>query len=205
MAKVTVVVVTGAFALLLAACTAAPSVPEATPEPTVSAEPRQGAVEAHSAELVPIAALPEPTALEIPSVGITMAVRPVGVQPDGLMELPEETAVAGWYRFGPAPASASGTSVLASHVDSLEYGIGPFAALRDLPAGTEVRVTDSAGTVHRYAISSVTSVQKQQLPVTDLFDRAGARRLVLITCGGQFDYSTLSYSDNIVAIAEPLP
>lgn len=204
MAKVTMVVVTIAAALLLAACTATASAPEATPEPTPSA-PREGAVDAHSAELVPVVPIAEPTLIEIPSAGISMVVRAVGVQADGLMELPEETAVAGWYRFGPAPGSESGTTVLASHVDSLEYGIGPFAALRNLVAGTEITVTDSSGTLHRYGVTSVSSVQKQQLPVADLFDRVGPRRLVLITCGGQFDYSTLSYSDNIVVIAEPLP
>ncbi len=190
-------------ALLLVGCTAAP--PETQPSPAVTAAPRESVVEARSAELVPVEPIPQPTSVEIPAAGIAMSVQPVGIQPDGLMELPVEVAVAGWYRFGPAPASETGTTVFASHVDSLEYGIGPFAQLKTLPAGTEVVVTDAAGELHRYAIVSIVSVQKQQLPVGDLFDRSGPRRLVLITCGGQFDTETLTYSDNIVAIAEPLP
>jgi hypothetical protein len=47
-------------------------------------------------------------------------------------------------------------------------------------------------------------VLKEQLPLADVFDRSGAPRLVLITCGGQFDYTASSYSDNIVVVATPV-
>ena len=56
----------------------------------------------------------------------------------------------------------------------------------------------------RYAIESVISVRKDELPLAEVFDRAGAPRLMLITCGGEFDYTASSYSDNIVVVAVPV-
>ena len=36
-----------------------------------------------------------------------------------------------------------------------------------------------------------------------MFARDGAERLVLITCGGEFDSRAGSYEDNVIAYAEP--
>lgn len=191
--------------LLLAGCSAAPASQELAPEPTP-----QGAGEiapdipTTSSELkAPRAPVP-PVSVDVPSAGIRVSVAPVGVQPDGLMELPADVKIAGWYKFGPDPLSPTGTTVLAAHVDSIEYGLGPFAGLKNLPAGTQVVVSLSNGSTATYAIESVTSVLKEQLPLADVFDRSGAPRLVLITCGGQFNYSSGSYSDNIVVVATPV-
>jgi len=38
---------------------------------------------------------------------------------------------------------------------------------------------------------------------TDLFAFDGAPRLVLITCGGEFDPDAGSYDENVVVIGEP--
>lgn len=194
-----------AAVLLLAGCTAAPSAPSSAPTPTAttnsSDSPRVGT---RSAELTTVPAPVPPVSVDIPDAGARVSVIPVGVQPDGLMELPADPGIGGWYRYGPAPTTDLGSTVIAAHVDSLEYGLGPFAALKSLPQGTRVIVGTADGASHEYVITSVASLPKTQLPVAELFDRSGPERLVLITCGGQFNYETLSYSDNIVAIAEPV-
>ena len=57
-------------------------------------------------------------------------VRPVGVSDDGQMQLPTGSEVMGWYRFGPAPGSPTGGSVvLAGHLDSRR--VRPRAVGRD--------------------------------------------------------------------------
>jgi hypothetical protein len=149
------------------------------------------------------AAVP-PTRVLIPSRGIEVAVQPVGVRPDGLMDLPPDVGVAGWYRYGPDPGSDAGTTVISAHVDSLEYGLGPFSQLKNLGAGELVTVTSADGTSRDYAVESVQSIVKAQLPLDQVFDRTGSPRLVLITCGGQFDYNARHYSNNVVVIATPL-
>jgi hypothetical protein len=45
---------------------------------------------------------------------------------------------------------------------------------------------------------------KTTIPLAAIFAQAGAPRLVLATCGGQFDEQTKSYRDNIVVTATPM-
>lgn len=172
--------------------------PSASPRATVPAVPIQGTEPALAA------AEPAPVRVRVPAVGIDVAVDPVGVLDTGAMELPERVSVAGWYRFGPGPASAAGSTILAAHVDSLKYGRGPFSLLKDAPLGAAVSVTTADGVEHAYAIAISERVAKQEIPLEAVFDRAGAPRLVLITCGGQFDHETGHYLDNILITATPV-
>jgi hypothetical protein len=55
-----------------------------------------------------------------------------------------------------------------------------------------------------YRIRAVRHHPKPELP-GEVFDRTGAARLVLITCGGRFDRRSRSYADNVVAYAVPVP
>ena len=61
-----------------------------------------------------------PTRVVIPTLGVDVSVQPVGIQPDGLMELPPNVAIAGWYKYGSDPGSETGTTVISAHVDSLD-------------------------------------------------------------------------------------
>ncbi|HAS13191.1 MAG TPA: hypothetical protein DCS55_22175, partial [Acidimicrobiaceae bacterium] len=55
------------------------------------------------------------TGLSLPVIGVDGApVEPVGVEPNGEMEIPPAEEV-GWYRFGAAPGE-SGSAVLAAHI-----------------------------------------------------------------------------------------
>lgn len=192
------------MALLLAGCAAAPAesiAPTAVPSPPPTAVvdvPRQ------SSELAPVAQVSAPIRLQIPSVAIDIQIDPVGVQDDGFMQIPETITVAGWYRYGASPSSDTGSTVITAHVDDFIQGVGPFAALKDMPVDAEIIVTTEDGVEHRYVLESVQSVEKEQVPLDQVFDRAGAPRIVLLTCGGQFDENVRQYSDNVIAIANPL-
>ncbi len=159
----------------------------------------------HSAALedLPEASSLPPTRVVIPEVGIDMAIEPVGVLDDGAMQIPANVAVAGWYRFGSDLASAAGTTVLAAHVDSLEYGLGPFARLTEMSAGSRITVFDTTGTPHDFVLTAARETAKADLPIADVFDRQGAPRLILITCGGAFDRQSLTYADNVILTAVP--
>lgn len=172
------------------------STPSPAPTSDLRPEIRSSAIGA-PAETVP------PQALSIPSLGVDMAVTPVGIADEGQMELPEDPAIAGWYRFGPDAASGEGNIVIAAHVDSVDYPIGPLADLRDAAAGETVTVTGADGTDRGYVIESVTFYEKTALPTDEIFRRSGDPALIVITCGGPFDSSTGHYRDNVVAVARP--
>jgi sortase (surface protein transpeptidase) len=144
-----------------------------------------------------------PVRVAVPDASIDVSVEPVGVLPDGEMELPTNTAVAGWYRFGPDPASGAGATVLAAHVDSLVYGLGPFSRLKGLGVGSTVTVTTADGAAHAYTITSSTRVAKEEIDLDSVFTRDGPPVLVMMTCGGQFNHETGHYLDNILVTATP--
>lgn len=178
--------------------------PTTTPAPTappaaVPDVPRQSAD--LSGQPVPVS---EPVRVQVASLGIDMPIEGVGLDGEA-MALPANPAVAAWYRYGPAPDSPAGSTVVAAHVDSLVYNLGPFALLADAPAGTEIVLTTADGAPHRYSIAAIDTVEKQAVPWAGVFDRTGPPRLTLVTCGGEFDYQARRYLSNVIVSAVPAP
>jgi LPXTG-site transpeptidase (sortase) family protein len=144
----------------------------------------------------------EPVTISIPSLGVDAPVVPVGLEPSGEMEVPPATE-AGWYLHGPRPGAPSGTAVIAAHVD---YGgqRGVFFDLRSLQVGAEVTVDAADGVRRRFVVVERYQVDKDQLPIEQIFVAGGDPGLTLITCGGTFDRGVRSYRDNIVVRAVPV-
>lgn len=180
----------------------------ATPGETASPAPQAAPaavpdVPVRPATEQPAPAAPPPVSLAIADLGIAMPVDPVGVEPDGAMSLPETGERAGWYQFGPAPGGESGAVVVAAHVDTRATGLGEFAKLVDIQPGAQIVVVDSAGASFTYTVSTTERIAKADVPLDQVFDRAGDRRLVLVTCGGNFDRETGHYVDNVIVTALP--
>lgn len=177
-----------------------------TPDPTPTASPPT--ITTRSARLgdspagQPDAAAP--VRIAVPAIGVDAPVGPVGVEPDGLMTVPEDVREVGWYRHGPVPGR-DGSAVLAGHVDSRTQGRGVFFELGRVDVGDEVRVTDVDGTATTWVVTGRQAIDKAELPVDEVFRRDGAPRLVLVTCGGDFDAGERSYRSNVVVTAEPRP
>lgn len=169
--------------------------PSGVPLPPVTTRPATPQV---------VEALPAPTRLAVPALGIDAPVDAVGVEPDGTMTIPEDVARVGWYRFGPAPGAPEGSAVLAGHVDDAEQGLGALSPLAGASVGDQVQVTDAAGGSTTWQVVAREEFSKQSVPLADLFARSGPPRLVLITCGGPFLADVRSYEDNVVVVAEPV-
>ena len=146
-----------------------------------------------------------PARIRLPSLGVDTAVVAVGVDARGEMAVPEDVRQTGWYRFGPAPGSAAGSSVVSGHVDDKVQGRGAFYRLVDLAVGDPVVVTTAAGADLAFRVSAVRRIPKSTLPVDELFARDGPPHLTLVTCGGTFDRALGSYRDNVVVTAFSAP
>ena len=143
---------------------------------------------------------PAPTGLAIDALDVADApVVPVGVKDDGEMEVPGAAEV-GWYGFGSRPGD-DGAAVLAAHVayDGVD---GVFRHLDHLEEGDALTVSFADGSRRPFMVTAVEQYDKSDLPA-DVWARSGPPRLVLITCGGDFDSAADSYEDNVVAYAEP--
>nr|WP_275588443.1 class F sortase [Microlunatus panaciterrae] len=140
--------------------------------------------------------------MRIPSIGLDVDVTPVGVSADGQLSLPERPDRVGWYRYGPRPGSDQGSAVLAGHLDSRRYGIGPLAAVGRIDAGDVVLVTTGRKTL-RFGVEEVLRVPKRTLDLDRLFTREGRPLLRIVTCGGAYDPDRGGYQDNVIVTARP--
>jgi Sortase domain len=144
-----------------------------------------------------------PQRLQVPKLDVDAPIQPVGVESTGNLVIPNDPQVIGWWSGGAAPGSPVGTVLMASHVDSAKDGPGALARLAQTPIGAQVTVRGSAGS-QTYQIAARRRYFKGDLPWRQLFNQGMQPRLVLVTCGGEFDYRTRHYTDNIVVVATPV-
>jgi sortase (surface protein transpeptidase) len=128
-------------------------------------------------------------------------IRAIGLEPDGQMEIPDETEI-GWYRYG-ATAGQPGATVLAAHVNWNRVP-GPFARLGSVEPGDQVEITLDDGSQRRYEVVERAIYGKLELPRERLWRNSGPEELVLITCGGDYNPEIRRYRENIVVYAVPV-
>jgi hypothetical protein len=138
-----------------------------------------------------------PLRVAIQSVSTDAAVVPVAVAADGSLVLPESSVV-GWWIGGAQPGDSRGTAFLAGHVDAADGSKGALYGLTSVRRGDIIRITTATANPS-YRIVALQNYPRQHLP-RHLFDRRGAHRLVLVTCGGTYD-PRRGYSSNVVAYA----
>ncbi|SCX55492.1 LPXTG-site transpeptidase (sortase) family protein [Klenkia marina] len=161
-----------------------PAAPSAATPPTSSLDP---------------AAVPEPTAVRIPALGVDQDLIGLGVATDGTAEVPEDFSDVAWFAPGGRPGSR-GPTVLMGHVDSTA-GPAVFYELRDLTPGDTVELTTADGSVATYTVTGTEQVAKDTFPTAAVFGATTEDVLRLITCTGAFDAGARSYTDNLVVTA----
>ena len=142
-----------------------------------------------------------PRSIRIGDLELDNHVRPVGVEEDGQLEVPDETEV-GWFQYGSAPG-LPGSTVLAAHV-SWNRKIGPFHQLGNLEPGAEVDVVADDGSTRVYKVTERAVYDKDELPRDRIWRTTGDETLVLITCGGSYNPNIRRYRQNIVIYAVPV-
>ncbi len=145
--------------------------------------------------------LPAPVGIRFDAIGAQAPVDPVGVEPNGEMEIPEAARV-GWYEYGPTPGAA-GSAVLAGHI-AYNGTNGAFRYLDSAAVGDEFWVDFADGTSQGFVVVDVAQYPKTDLPFDQVFSKDGQPTVALITCGGDFQPSLSSYADNVVVTAVPL-
>ncbi|MBS2937564.1 hypothetical protein KDN32_07400 [Nocardioides sp. J2M5] len=203
-------VLAGTMVATVVGCAGDLPTPERTGAPTArtSTAPAPGPTTepapVRRARRAPSVVVPQPPDRAVLPSGRSVDVRVVGTTPDGLLAVPRDIEVAGWWRGGSRVGDPFGATLLAAHVDSTTQGLGPFAEL--LTVGRGARVELRAGELRQvFEVRSRTLVP--QGPLTDhpeLFDASGRRRLVLVTCAPPYDASRGGYQNLAVLTAAPL-
>jgi hypothetical protein len=149
----------------------------------------------------PVRRADPPTRVRVPALGLDAVVRPVGVDEGRQMRLPADPRVLGWYRFGAGPGER-GSVVLAGHVDSRRFGVGPLAELQAIGVGDRVEVATGSDETRSYRVDSIERFDRQALPA-EVFARTGPERLRLVTCTGPYVVEAGGYQQNLVITAVP--
>jgi hypothetical protein len=131
--------------------------------------------------------------VEIPSLQVSAPASPESAS-GGTLGVPDDPHDVGWWM----PTTSE--LVIDGHVDMEGAGPGALYEVRNLRPGSPVTVQTSAGPEH-WRIDGVRTYQKGQLPAGLFSWQGSSARLVIVTCGGPFDYATHHYYDNVVAYA----
>ena len=181
---------------------------EHAPQPPVSAAGSVGpSVSAShpsriSTVVKPVLPRSNPSAIDIPAIGVHSSLLHLGLNSDGTVQVPSGPSYneAGWYQYSPTPGSV-GPAVILGHVDSGAWGASVFFKLGDLRPGNKVMVRRQDGLVAVFEITGVRRYAKDHFPTQLVYGNTNNAELRLITCGGSFDSSTGHYVDNIIVFA----
>jgi hypothetical protein len=144
-----------------------------------------------------------PTGIRLPN-GLRLVVRAVGTRHNGLLDVPDDIRVAGWWSGGSMLGDPFGSSLVAAHVDSLTQGLGPFASLLGVQPGDRVHLW-SRGLRQTFSVTSLRLRPRGTIGAhAYLHSPAGPRRLTLVTCAGPYDAARGGYQNLAVITATPL-
>jgi sortase (surface protein transpeptidase) len=194
-----------AWSGVTASATTATAAPATIDPPPATTTAPYSAVPERSATLDALGAdaFVAPVAVRVEDVELSAPVVPVSADADdGELAVPPTPDAVAWYEHGATPG-AGGSAVLAAHVD-WNGARGAFFALSAAAVGADVTVAMADGRDLHFVVRSIEQVKKADLPLDRIFARDGPPRLVLITCGGDFDRGRREYADNVVVFADLL-
>ncbi|HEY3008984.1 MAG TPA: class F sortase [Micromonosporaceae bacterium] len=139
-----------------------------------------------------------PTRVRIPAIGVDTALEALHLDGSGTLAAPHDFGKAGWYADGTLPGD-TGPAVVAGHVDS-KRGPAVFFRLPQLRPGDLIEV-ERGGRWLPFRVVSSGWYPKTDFPTAAVYGPTPTPQLRLVTCGGEFDRSLHSYTDNLVVYA----
>jgi hypothetical protein len=143
-----------------------------------------------------------PVSVDIPAIGVNSTVLHLGVNADGIVQVPSlytQASDAAWYKYSATPGQI-GASVIEGHVDTYQ-GPAVFFRLGALRPGDRVEVTLADGVTAVFRVTGTREYLKSNFPAKAIYGATDYAALRLITCGGAFDYATHHYLSSTVVFA----
>lgn len=144
-----------------------------------------------------------PVALNIDKLQIAADVETINIV-NGQMQNPTGPFIVSWYEET-AGLGQIGNVAIAGHVDYWNVGAAVFYNLYygdQLQEGDRIALTGEDGTVFNYEVDYQELLTVEDLTpesITDLiFPKGNNELLTLITCGGDFDYTTGEYLSRVI-------
>ncbi len=182
---------------------ASDSEPGDTSQPGAGTPPQQTEAADPRIEAMPRSA---PVSVDIPSIDVTSALHPLGLNQDGTLQVPsgQRYDEAAWYEGSPTPGEL-GPAVIEGHVTSQGSVPSVFFDLGELSRGDMVEVTREDGSVATFEVYATDSFAKDDFPKVAVYGNTEVPELRVITCGGEYDPQARAHLDNIVVFAKLVP
>jgi LPXTG-site transpeptidase (sortase) family protein len=192
-----------------AAATATPSASTpsgdgGSPAQTLTAESTPTAAATSTPASVGATATPRPqpgadVKLQIPAIGVDAWVIRMGLDDNGVMEVPYNGELVAWYDFTSVPG-APGNAVMSAHLD-YRGSTAVFWRLGDLEDGDRVTVLLEGEPID-YVVSRVYLTRPEDANLREILGgRSGPETLTLITCGGVWDSAEGEYDHRVIVQA----
>ena len=137
--------------------------------------------------------------LEIPAIGVDAWVIRMGLDSNGVMEVPRDAQLVAWYDFTSQPG-APGNAVMSAHLD-YRGSTAVFWRLGDLSDGDRIVVVIDGERVE-YVVSNIYSTRPEDADLRSIIGgRSGPETLTLITCGGVWDAAEGEYEQRVIVRA----
>jgi LPXTG-site transpeptidase (sortase) family protein len=143
--------------------------------------------------------------LLIPAIGVDAPVEPVGVLPNGDLNVPQKnqwTAV-GWYKDGTIPGQ-SGSAIIDGHLDRPGGAPAVFWDLRQLRRGDIVMIMDARGQTLHFQVVQLQTYQPDVAPLAMIYGDTSGVYLNLITCAGRWMPSRHQTTERLVVFTRLL-
>lgn len=137
--------------------------------------------------------------LIIPKIGVNAVIRDMGVTVDGAMAVPANRVEVGWYRDGTRPGEA-GSAVVGGH-NRWDDAVAVFIRLDELNAGDVLSVVDAKGVTSSFVVREMRTYEAAD-PDSGIFDSVSGIHLNLITCSGEWNPLTDSYTTRLVVFTD---
>lgn len=140
-----------------------------------------------------------PRSIHVAKANVDAPVEIVGIV-NGAMQNPTGPWVVSWYKET-AKLGEIGNAVLAGHKDYWNVGPSVFWSLGDLTKDDQIDITGDDKQVYSYAVDWQKLVSADNAPLQEIVGTTKNESVTLITCGGDFDYTTGHYLSRIVVRA----
>lgn len=172
------------------------------PERTFSASTVAGSMPQGSpSALIVSAPYPDKEKLYIPSIGVVASFVPEASN-NGSLVIPGDPKTVGMFNGNPGVEAQMGTTLLAGHV-TFNSVAGALLPLHSVARDALIVTTDSQGRAWAWRVVGLEVVPRAG--ILPLFPKTGARRLVVVTCGGKVESTSagLVYESNVIVTAIP--
>lgn len=145
-----------------------------------------------------------PNRIAIPSLNIDAMIEDVGVNNKNNIAVPKSFQTVGWYKYSVLPGE-KGMSIFDGHLNNALGMDGVFSDLGKIRIGDDIVVSDQKGNKVRFVVTATSSLgylsKLNSLESLGSSDHS-ARKIVLITCEGEWVATSKTYTDRLIVVGE---